>query len=523
MLTRSSRRIRCLLTEAIEIHRGSTSMNSPGNRATAQACYETSTSTMKHFFEYFAICKILNDSGIRKIKGCSAISIFFAYFMLPFLGQNIFTITTTCKEYFIIKKDSIYNFLNSHTFGWRNFLFNLSKKIIEYFNSVAKKTRDAKRNKHKPLLSKTRPKCLVLDDTCMYKERSKFLENYARKLWDHALQVHFKGYLIVMALFTDGISQIPVDFALTATSNKKNIDTTYEKKYHFNSNGYKRREDAKKSKIDVVKEMIQRLSKRKFKFDFVLMDSWYGVPILISYIYKFYHVICNIKLNGFKYKYKNDLLGVNEIYKKEKAKNQRKSMFSCLIQVENKSYLKGEKKYIDAKIVFLRKRDSKEYMAILSTNTNLCDKDIVRAYAYRWDIEVFFRTSKQFLRLDNGTQSCNFDALIASITIACTRYCFLSYVQRRDEDPMTHGALFQACCDELPEITFEQAIEQVLNITFKALAMASKSQENDARELVKQLESLVYSLKCNKLKKVFNCEVAKLGIPVGEPQPSVAA
>ena len=68
---------------------------------------------------------------------------------------------------------------------------------------------------------------------------------------------------------------------------------------------------------------------------------------------------------------------------------------------------------------------------------------------------------------------------------------------------MTHGALFQACCDELPEITFEQAIEQVLNITFKALAMASKSQENDARELVKQLESLVYSLKCNKLKKVF--------------------
>ena len=478
MLTRSSIRIRCLLTEAIEIHRGSTSMNCPGNRATAQACYETSTSTMKHFFEYFAICKILNDSGIRKIKGCSAISIFFAYFMLPFLGQNIFTITTTCKEYFNIKKDSIYNFLNSHTFGWRNFLFNLSKKIIEYFNSVAKKTRDAKRNKHKPLLSN---------------------------------------------LFTDGISQIPVDFALTATSNKKNIDTTYEKKYHFNSNGYKRREDAKKSKIDVVKEMIQRLSKRKFKFDFVLMDSWYGVPILISYIYKFYHVICNIKLNGFKYKYKNDLLGVNEIYKKEKAKNQRKSMFSCLIQVENKSYLKGEKKYIDAKIVFLRKRDSKEYMAILSTNTNLCDKDIVRAYAYRWDIEVFFRTSKQFLRLDNGTQSCNFDALIASITIACTRYCFLSYVQRRDEDPMTHGALFQACCDELPEITFEQAIEQVLNITFKALAMASKSQENDARELVKQLESLVYSLKCNKLKKVFNCEVAKLGIPVGEPQPSVAA
>ena len=59
----------------------------------------------------------------------------------------------------------------------------------------------------------------------------------------------------------------------------------------------------KKSKIDIVKEMIQRISKRKLKIDFVLMDSWYGVPILISYIYKFYHVICNVKMNGFKYKF----------------------------------------------------------------------------------------------------------------------------------------------------------------------------------------------------------------------------
>ena len=87
------------------------------------------------------------------------------------------------------------------------------------------------------------------------------------------------------------------------------------------------------------------------------MDSWYGVPILISYIYKFYHVICNIKLNGFKYKYKNDLLGVNEIYKKEKAKNQRKSMFNCLIQVEKeKLFERREKIYRCKNCIFKEKR-----------------------------------------------------------------------------------------------------------------------------------------------------------------------
>ena len=215
-------------------------------------------------------------------------------------------------------------------------------------------------------------------------------------------------------------------------------------------------------------------------------------------------------MNGFKYKYGNEFYGVNKIYSMEKAKNKRKSMFSCRVQVENKSCLIGEKKLIDAKIVFLRKRQSSNYMAILCTNINMHDKDIVRAYAYRWDIEVFFRTSKQFLRLENGTQSCNFDAIIASITISCVRYCFLSYVQRRSEDLMTHGDLFRACCDELPEITFEQAIEQVLNITLQALALASQTHKDKAHELVNQLKSLIYSMKCEKLKKTFDFEVARL-------------
>jgi len=75
---------------------------------------------------------------------------------------------------------------------------------------------------------------------------------------------------------------------------------------------------------------------------------------------------------------------------------------------------------------------------------------------------------------------------------------------------MTHGDLFRACCDELPEITFEQALEQVLNITFQALALASKTQKDKAHELVKSLETFIYSLKCENLKKTFNYQVAKL-------------
>ncbi len=95
----------------------------------------------------------------------------FCIFMLPFLGQNIYTITTECKEYFNIKKDSIYNFINSPAFGWRNLLLKISASILEYFESIAKKTRDTKRNKHKQLIVKTRSKFLCIDDTILKKDR----------------------------------------------------------------------------------------------------------------------------------------------------------------------------------------------------------------------------------------------------------------------------------------------------------------------------------------------------------------
>ncbi len=135
--------------------------------------------------------------------------------------------------------------------------------------------------------------------------------------------------------------------------------------------------------------MIQRISERKFKFDYVLMDSWYAVLILISYIYNYYHVICKFKIDEFKYKYYNNLLSINKIFRIEKTKHRRKSMFGCFIQMENKNYCDSNKKYINVKIVFLRKRESSEYMAILCTDVHACDFDIVKAYAYRWDIEVF--------------------------------------------------------------------------------------------------------------------------------------
>ncbi len=47
-------------------------------------------------------------------------------------------------------------------------------------------------------------------------------------------------------------------------------------------------------------------------------------------------------------------------------------------QLENKNYYNSKSKYINAKIVFLRKRGASKYIAVLCTDTNARDVDIVK-------------------------------------------------------------------------------------------------------------------------------------------------
>jgi hypothetical protein len=48
---------------------------------------------------------------------------------------------------------------------------------------------------------------------------------------------------------------------------------------------------------------------------------------------------------------------------------------------------------ISAKIVFIRDRRTKKWLALLSTDIALGDEEIVMAYKRRWDIEVFCKTA----------------------------------------------------------------------------------------------------------------------------------
>lgn len=114
---------------------------------------------------------------------------------------------------------------------------------------------------------------------------------------------------------------------------------------------------------------------------------------------------------------------------------------------------------VKVKTVFIRDRNrSRKWLAILSTDTALSDEQIIKIYGKRWDIEVFFKMTKSYLKLAKEFQGRSYDSMVAHTTVVFCRYIMLALESRNERDPRTIGNLFYICCDELQDITFTESL-----------------------------------------------------------------
>lgn len=126
----------------------------------------------------------------------------------------------------------------------------------------------------------------------------------------------------------------------------------------------------------------------------------------------------------------------------------------------------------------MRDRRKTDGLAILSTDVNLPDEDVIRIYGKRWDIEVFFKIIKQHLSLAKEIQCRDYDALIGHTSIVFMRYLFLAYHCRLNSDQRSFGDPFHACCEEIKDISFVEALLRILSMTEDRMkSISSFSQE----------------------------------------------
>jgi hypothetical protein len=115
----------------------------------------------------------------------------------------------------------------------------------------------------------------------------------------------------------------------------------------------------------------------------------------------------------------------------------------------------------------------KDWLVLISTNPELPNKEIVRLYGRRWDIEVFFKMAKQHLKLVKEIQARDFDSLVAHTSIVFMRYQFLAYDQRIRTNNRTFGQLFYCVYEEMADIAFLESLQRILTMAIDKLRKVS--------------------------------------------------
>lgn len=159
-----------------------------------------------------------------------------------------------------------------------------------------------------------------------------------------------------------------------------------------------------------------------------------------------------------RYYYQERYLTLGELYKTvPKKRGRAKILASAFVQF-------GDRLQIVGKIHFVRDRNSRNWLAILSTDVTIDGEEVIRIYGKRWDIEVFFKMCKSYLQLAKEFQGRSYDAMVAHTTIVCCRYIMLAMEKRNNEDDRTIGELFYRCCDEVQDIKFSTAFQLLLEM-----------------------------------------------------------
>jgi len=407
------------------------------------------------FFHNHKLGDLLRQCNIRKDKGVSLDTLFQFLLTVAFTGKNLFRLLATSDTPDIpsgIGKDVVYRFLNSVSSNWRRFLLLLSTKVIV--------------QKLLPLTETSTTKVLIADDTLYPRDRSKRVELLAR-VHDHNTNSYRRGFRMLTLGWSDGNSFVPMLFSLLSSSNEKNRLAAMRTDLDKRTNGYKRRQESLKKSPDVLVELVKVAMAAGTNARYLLFDSWFAAPVTIRRIHALgMHTICMLKDSKTRYNFQGDGMTLKELYNwLRKRPGRAKVLASVMVTIGEDD--KGNP--VAAKIVFVRDRSKKSWLALLSTDTRLADEEIIKLYGRRWDIEVFFKMSKSFLNLAKECQSRSFDALVAHTTVVLCRYIILELARRTNADPRTLGNLFHATCDELRQTTFVEALALLLKLLERSL------------------------------------------------------
>lgn len=172
---------------------------------------------------------------------------------------------------------------------------------------------------------------------------------------------------------------------------------------------------------------------------------------------------------------------ITEIYKQNK-KRRGKSKYLLSVEIT----VVKDQESVPARVIFVRNKNKrKDYLTLITTDMTITEDEVIRIYGKRWDIEVFFKVCKSYLRLSKECNSLSYDAMTAHAAIIFARYMMLAVESRNITDKRTLGEIFYLISDELSDITILESFQILIQLFFNALAdfkLASSEQTDNFLE-----------------------------------------
>jgi len=414
----------------------------------------------------FKLKTLCRQVGFQKQAGYSTSEILTLMLMLPLmllksvhaLYKSEFQKVTTMKQ------SCIYRLKNNEKMPWRSLLLVMAKqfqRLVNPTNEVVDKS------------------AFILDDTIHAKTGRKI--EHMTKVFDHVAgkkgsKLGFKNLTLG---FHDGKSLTPLDFTLQVEKPLKKArhrKERFKKQRDPKSAGAKRIQERHVSKITNGLDMLKRAVKQGFRAKYVLVDSWFSSHEFIQTVQqlgkKTMYLVCGVRQDARKYLYKGNSLNASPlkpVLKSEgterRCRKRNLRYFEVLVDYEGIG---------PVKLYFCRFPYQKKWRLFLSTDISLSLLSMLEIYSIRWTIEVFFKETKQHLKL--GTcQSRDFDAQIAHITTCYLLYTLLAYFRRVNAYESLDGLFMEIKDDLVKKNVAEQIWELFDDLLQIAITSIAKS------------------------------------------------
>lgn len=457
---------------------------------------------LSSLFTLFRMPQILWGLKMEKEKGLSSSTVILFLTLFRICGMSIHGFFKQ-KFYGLLGegqgKDAFYRLMCSEKMNWRGLLYAVAKSFRRIVSENTAESADAANEAEKP-------HCFILDDSALLKTGEHNRMENISVVHDHTTGRYSIGFKLLLGALFDGVSAIPVDFAIIREKGKKgnyglsvrDLRKLFCKSRDEKSHGYLRDKEAEMDKPAKALEMLRETIRRGFRVDYVLYDSWFNSVSFIKEILSIgkgaVHALGMAKSNSKKYVVKGRTYTLKTMVDAVVARPQRCAKYKCV-------YMKvdADMDGVPVRLFLIKYGRVNAWKAIITTDRSLGFVNAFEYYQIRWSIEVIFRECKQYLALGK-CQSRDFDALIADCTLCFAAYTMMS-VRKRFGEYETMGEVFRKLKEELFLATLWQRflpgiarilarLVEMLDVDVDDVARAMAQDTSYARDIACMLRAL---------------------------------